>query len=98
MLYDSSAFRNTYGLNADFIWTSGGLSNGGEDIILVDNLGKTIDSVDYKNSNPWPNGGNAGQSIWQWSFWFCVTQVPDNSLGSNWAATTQVVTGKLSMV
>lgn len=93
--YDSSAFRNTYGLNADFIWTSGGLSNGGEDIILVDNLGKTIDSVDYKNSNPWPNGGNAGQVYGGGASLVLCNTSSDNSLGSNWAAATQVVTGKI---
>ena len=38
-------------VNTQFIeWTSGALSNGGEDIVLVDANGVTVDSIDYNNA------------------------------------------------
>src|SRR5690606_30536953 len=39
---DSSAFRNVFGFDADFIWTSGALSNSGELITLIDNFGRMV--------------------------------------------------------
>ncbi|MEM6344983.1 MAG: Calx-beta domain-containing protein [Bacteroidota bacterium] len=50
---DSVNFFNTFGI-ASREWTSGSLSNGGEDIILVDNMGMGIDTVDYDDFSPWP--------------------------------------------
>jgi len=43
---DSVKFYNFFGVTA-YEWTSGGLSNGGEDIILVNASGDTVDVVDY---------------------------------------------------
>lgn len=50
---DSLAFQSAFGIAAHE-WTSGGLSNSGEDIVLVDAFGTTIDSVDYDDTSPWP--------------------------------------------
>ena len=92
--YDSSAFRNTYGINADVIWTSGGLSNGGEDITLVDNFGRTIDSVDFENSAPWPvNTGMIGPVGNGTSIELQTALTSDNNLGSNWVASALAVPG-----
>lgn len=92
--FDSSAFRNTYGINADVIWTSGGLSNGGEDITLVDNFGRTIDSVDFENSAPWPvNTGMIGPVGNGTSIELQTALTSDNNLGSNWVASALAVPG-----
>ena len=49
---DSLLMLELYGMNG-FEWTSGGLSNGGEDIVLVDANGTVVDSVDYDDGNGW---------------------------------------------
>ncbi|MFT6166754.1 MAG: hypothetical protein ACJASF_001447 [Vicingaceae bacterium] len=92
--YDSSAFRNVYGINANAIWNSGGLSNGGEDITLVDNFGRTIDSVDYENSAPWPvNSGMIGPVGNGTSIELQTALTSDNNDGSNWVASALAVPG-----
>jgi hypothetical protein len=93
--YDSSAFRNTYGINADFIWNSGGLSNGGEDIVLIDDFGRTVDSVDYENSSPWPSGNGAGQVNGGGASLVLCDSLSDNNIGSNWSAAISPVSGKI---
>ena len=51
---DSVAFHAFYGFAAHE-WASGSLSNGGEDIVIADAMGMTVDSVDYEdNTNGWP--------------------------------------------
>jgi predicted extracellular nuclease len=51
---DSLRMVNYFGVNA-YQWSSGNLSNGGEDIILVDDMGAGIDTVDYEdNTLGWP--------------------------------------------
>ncbi|MCD4680063.1 MAG: lamin tail domain-containing protein [Bacteroidales bacterium] len=49
---NASAFQSIFGVTA-FEWTSGALSNGGEDIELRDNLGNVVDYVDYDDKLPW---------------------------------------------
>ena len=92
--YDSSAFRNVYVKNADAIWNSGGLSNGEEDITLVDNFGRTIDSVDYENSAPWPvNSGMIGPVGNGTSIELQTALTSVNNDGSNWVASALAVPG-----
>ena len=57
---DSSALVNTLSLSGITVrqWTSGGLSNSGEDIVLKDAGSATVDSVDYENSGLWPTVAN----------------------------------------
>ena len=83
---DSAGFRNYYGENADYIWTSGGLSNGGEDIELVDSLGTLIDYVDFEDGsssyetdngwNPSTDGNGATYEL--------MDPTADNNDGHNW--------------
>ena len=89
--FDSSGFRNTFGFNADFIWNSGGLSNGGEDITLVDNFNRTVDSVDFDDAAPWPLGFGAGQPDGGGASLVLCDSTADNNVGSNWFAATSPV-------
>ena len=84
---DSLALYNQFGASG-FEW-SGALTNGGEDIVLKNSSGVTIDSVDYDNSSPWPTGASGdGPSIvlCDWTL--------DNNLGSSWLESTEP-TGKV---
>jgi|GEM_PF-2431212 len=49
---DSLAFDGFYGMVA-YEWTGGSLSNSGEDLILSNSTGITVDSVDYMDDSPW---------------------------------------------
>ena len=64
-------------------WTSGGLSNGGEDIEIVDSLGNVVDFVDYEDgSNDYGNWGTShdggGPSL------ELLDATLDNSDAANW--------------
>ena len=64
-------------------WTSGGLSNGGEDIEIVDSLGAVVDFVDYEDgSNSYGDWGTShdggGPSL------ELLDATLDNSLAENW--------------
>ncbi len=76
---DSAAFRNYYGFDAHYEWDSGALSNGGEDIRLVNADTIVVDYVDYNDAAPWPTecDGN-GPSL------ELIDPALDNSLGENW--------------
>jgi plastocyanin len=50
---NASAMMNVFGIVADE-WTSGGLNNSGEHLVLVDAALNVIDSVNYDDSDPWP--------------------------------------------
>jgi predicted extracellular nuclease len=79
---DSLALLNDYGATG-LQWTSGGLSNGGEDIVLVDALGVTVDSVDYDDdaAEGWALGADQGGS----SLVLCDLNA-DNNVPTNWQA------------
>jgi len=83
---NSSAMMNTFGVTA-LQWTSGGLVNGGELILLEDASGQTIDSVHYDDSSPWPTqpDGNGPSLI------LCNPQ-DNNALGANWDYSLNFVT------
>lgn len=60
---DAQAMMDSYGVVA-IEWESGGLSNGGEDIELVDVAGTVMDLVDYDDGLPWPSGADgSGPSL-----------------------------------
>jgi hypothetical protein len=62
-----------------FQWASGGLSNAGEQVALLDTLGNIIDSVTYDNDNGWPMPANGGCSSLE-----LIDAAFDNSLASSW--------------
>ena len=81
---DTTAFFNTFGFPADAQWTSGGLRNGGEDIVLADNNGVTLDSVDYEPSAPWPAGTTVGRPNGGGSSLILCDPNTDNVDAANW--------------
>jgi len=81
--FDSAAIANVYGHTGAVEWTSGGLSNSGEDITLEDPLGNTVDSVNYDDAAPWPVSADGNGP----SLVICdVSQ--DNNDGTNWFASS----------
>jgi concanavalin A-like lectin/glucanase superfamily protein/lamin tail-like protein/PA domain-containing protein/type IX secretion system substrate protein len=84
---DSSGFYNTYGFNADGVF-SGGLSNSSESIVLKDAFGNLVDSVLYDDGGLWPSGTGAGAPDGGGaSIIFCDLN-SDNNDGTNWKACT----------
>ncbi len=79
--FNPADFLNQYGFAPDFQWTSGGLSNSGEDIELRDASGNVQDFVDYDNGGVWPSAPDGfGPSL--------ELNDPglDNNNGANWSA------------
>ena len=86
---DSVGFYNVFGSSA-YQWQAGGLSNSGEDITLVDNLGNTIDSVYYDDTAPWPTDADGlGYSL------VLVDPNSDNLLASSWCLSGDSVMGQV---
>ena len=83
--YDSVKLFNFFGVTA-YEWTSGGLSNGGEDIILVTANGDTVDVVDYDDGGVWPSAADGDGP----SLTFCNYSL-DNNNGANWSVATSFV-------
>ncbi|AEV33756.1 subtilase family protease [Owenweeksia hongkongensis DSM 17368] len=80
---DSLSLYNNYGVSG-YEW-NGVLHNGGEDIVLKDARGNTLDSVDYDDSSPWPtNAKGDGPSI------VLCDVGSDNNIGSNWTESTSL--------
>lgn len=77
---DAQAMMDAFGITA-IQWENGGLSNGGEDIEIVDAASNVIDYVDYESSSPWPTeaAGNGASAE------LCGASA-DNSMGENWFA------------
>ncbi|KAA3636205.1 MAG: hypothetical protein DWQ02_08675, partial [Bacteroidetes bacterium] len=77
---DSLAMLNNFGVTA-YQWTSGGLSNGGEDIIIHDPSDVMVDIVDYDDTNGWPMhpDGNGSSLI-------LCDLAADNNDPANWQA------------
>ncbi len=77
---NATAFQNTFGIMANE-WTSGALSNGGEDIELMDNLGNVVDYVNYSDKMPWDTlADGAGPSL------TLCDPGTDNNDPANWRA------------
>jgi len=84
---DSSAMVNVYGYSGAYIFT-GGLSNSGEDIVLVDPLGNVVDTVNYDDAAPWPSGFSAGEPDGGGASLILCDYSTDNNDGSNWSVAT----------
>jgi len=67
-------------------WTNGVLSNSGDEIILGNQFGETVDSVKYNDTPPWPPLANgSGPSL------ELINPNLDNSLAINWEASDTTV-------
>jgi hypothetical protein len=82
---NASAFNTVYGFAADGIAT-GGLSNGGETVIIRDPMGIVIDSVNFDDNTPWPSGFTAGLPDGGGSSIILCDTASDNADGANWNA------------
>ena len=80
---DASVFESYYGF-APFGAFTRDLSNNSYHIILSDALGNTIDQVRYLDSDPWPQQADGEGPYLQ-----LVDVNSDNSLASNWIASSQ---------
>jgi hypothetical protein len=80
---DSSAFTAKYGFSPFGEFTRN-LSDSGEYLVLTDDFGNVIDSVNYSSSAPWPNADGNGK--------FLSLSDPglDNSLAVNWRAESNI--------
>ena len=75
---DSQAFENTYGF-VPFDEYSRSLSNGGQELALLDGYGNLIDFVDYDDKAPWPEEADGNGSFLE------LRDLDlDNSLPSSW--------------
>lgn len=85
---DIDAFFNTFGVNADEF--GGALSNGGEDIAIIDPNGVEVFVVDFDDSAPWPTeeDGTDGAGA---SITLCDLDNPND--GVSWRASS-TSTGK----
>jgi len=72
-----SAFLSRFGISAFGPWT-GRLKNSGEKVSLKNELGISVDQVDYKLGFPWPTVGEVGCSI------ELINTTLDNNLGGSW--------------
>ena len=84
---DSMVMVNVYGYTGAYEFT-GGLSNAGEDITIVDANGVTIDSVNYDDAAPWPTGFGAGQPDGGGASLILCDYTTDNNNGANWSVAT----------
>jgi len=75
---NASVMAHIFGVTAHQ-WSGGALNNNGESIVLVDSGGNLIDSVAYKDVDPWPTApdGN-GPSL------ELIDSGSDNNDGVNW--------------
>jgi len=91
---NASAFEAFFGTSA-LQWESGALSNGGEDIVLLDANGMVMDSVVYDDEGEWPiepDGDGASLVL--------CNPTDDNSVATNWtfASIEAGVNGEGAMV
>jgi len=79
-----AALTATLGAVNVFQWTSSGLSNSGETLILKNPAGDVIDSVTYSDVAPWPTSpdGNGPSLV------FCDPSL-DNNDPANWTASVE---------
>jgi len=91
---DSVAIQTVYGV-ASRQWTGGGLSNGGESVILKDSANNTVDSVTYDDRSPWPEGNGVGEPDGGGASLVFCNPLLDNADGANWYISTKMVSGQI---
>lgn len=82
---NSTAIQNTFG-KPSMQWTTGALSNSGEAIVIKDNFGFLIDSVNFDDVLPWDTLADG----WGPSLTFCNPSL-DNSIPDYWTHSTEFV-------
>lgn len=88
---DSAAVKAFFGVPA-LQWTSGSLSNGGEEIVIENSLDQHIDSVEYNNELPWDTLADGdGYSLSN-----CYPWAADNALPQVWTRSLDYV-GKTAL-
>ncbi|NPD44179.1 lamin tail domain-containing protein [Lentimicrobium sp. S6] len=80
---NASAIQDAFGKDA-IEWTSGGLSNNGEDVNLLDASGNEVTYVDFGVSDPWP-AKEVGKSIR-----FCNPGLANND-PANWSISVELL-------
>lgn len=84
----ASAMQAVFGISDVLVW-EGALSNGGEDISVMNSEGTVVDIVDFDDESPWPTSAegtdNNGASI------ELCDPFSDNNLGESWRAATNDV-------
>jgi CotH kinase protein/Lamin Tail Domain/Secretion system C-terminal sorting domain len=80
-----SVFMTKFGIAPSGQFTRN-LSNKGEKLVLADAFGNVIDSLSYSNLPPWPNADGNG------SYLQVIDPYSDNSVPSNWIASTNTIT------
>ncbi|MCK5536985.1 MAG: lamin tail domain-containing protein, partial [Bacteroidales bacterium] len=78
---NQSAFTNFYGFEADYIWTSGTLSNISDTLLFVNQSDSIIDYVIYTNNTPFPQTENSENSSLE-----LTNSEISNMSGTNWHA------------
>jgi|GEM_PF-953449 len=83
---NAAEMLGTFGVNA-LQWTSGALSNSGEELEIKNAAGEVVDYVWFKDVSPWPKAPDGyGPSL-------ALTDLSlDNSLGESWGSETTFVT------
>ena len=82
---NTTAFSNYYGVPAFGQFTRN-LSNKSYHIVLSDAFGNIIDEVQYQDASPWPSEADGDGPFLQ-----LVSLNTDNSLASNWIASTETL-------
>lgn len=77
---DSVQTQATYGIATIATYT-GALSNGGEQITLVDDTNTVVDELIYDDVDPWPASADGGGPSLE-----LVDYIDDNELAQNWRA------------
>ena len=80
---DSVAFTNFYGFPS-YQWKSGTLNNTGEALVLKNNTGSIVDTLNYLAVSPWPVNALLH------SITLCDPS-QDNNIGANWSLATEYV-------
>ncbi|MCB0483937.1 MAG: lamin tail domain-containing protein, partial [Flavobacteriales bacterium] len=75
---NANALQTVFGVSA-IQWTAGGLSNDGEDLLMLNSDGDTIDYVNYDDVAPWPSQADGGG----YSLVLC-NMSSNNSIASSW--------------
>ena len=81
---NSYAFKLTYGFQPNDQFTRN-LSNEGEQLVLADRFGDTIDYVNYSSLPPWPDANGNGKYLQ------VIDPSRDNNDPSNWTATGKII-------